>query len=70
MRECFEEPAAVRNGFLVAPSCPGTGTTLRADALDRFGVRLDLAEVRDGVFADEIKTRQRLTQGALAPTAI
>ena len=38
MRDCFEEPATVREGRFVAPEQPGAGTTLRADALARYGV--------------------------------
>lgn len=39
MRMCFEEPATVRDGVFTIPEMPGAGTTLRADALERFGVR-------------------------------
>lgn len=39
LRECFTEPAEVRDGFFVAPCEPGANTTLRNDALERFGVR-------------------------------
>ena len=39
IRECFVEPATVRDGFFVPPEQPGVGTTLRDDALTRFGVR-------------------------------
>jgi L-alanine-DL-glutamate epimerase-like enolase superfamily enzyme len=36
---CFEEPVAVEHGRYKIPQQPGAGTTLRADALDRFGVK-------------------------------
>lgn len=38
--ECFREPARVIDGRIVPPDQPGAGTELRADALDRFGVKL------------------------------
>jgi L-alanine-DL-glutamate epimerase-like enolase superfamily enzyme len=38
LRECFEEPATVEEGLVVVPQAPGAGTTLTADALDRYGV--------------------------------
>lgn len=38
MRECFTEPVTVRDGMFAVPEAPGAGTTLRADALERFGV--------------------------------
>jgi L-alanine-DL-glutamate epimerase-like enolase superfamily enzyme len=34
----FVEPVAVRDGFYRVPELPGAGTTLRAEALERFGV--------------------------------
>jgi L-alanine-DL-glutamate epimerase-like enolase superfamily enzyme len=37
LRECFVEPATVKDGEFVLPQCPGAGTTLREDALSRFG---------------------------------
>jgi L-alanine-DL-glutamate epimerase-like enolase superfamily enzyme len=40
MRECFIEPATVRDGTFVIPEQPGAGTTLRPDALERFGRRI------------------------------
>ena len=40
LRECFEEPAVVKDGFALAPQMPGAGTTLRSDAQERFGIRL------------------------------
>jgi len=40
LRECFEEPAKVKEGRAMAPQMPGAGTTLRADARERFGVVL------------------------------
>jgi L-alanine-DL-glutamate epimerase-like enolase superfamily enzyme len=36
LRECFHEPATVEDGHFVFPDCPGAGTTLRRDALERF----------------------------------
>lgn len=39
IRECFTEPATVVDGHFVAPRQPGAGTTLRDDALERFGVQ-------------------------------
>jgi L-alanine-DL-glutamate epimerase-like enolase superfamily enzyme len=38
LRECFEEPATTVDGVFIAPQCPGAGTTLRRDALERFRV--------------------------------
>jgi L-alanine-DL-glutamate epimerase-like enolase superfamily enzyme len=38
LKECFEEPAAVREGRFLPPRMPGAATTLRPDALERFGV--------------------------------
>lgn len=38
LRQCFEEPATVEDGDVLVPQAPGAGTTLRADALERFGV--------------------------------
>jgi L-alanine-DL-glutamate epimerase-like enolase superfamily enzyme len=38
MRDCFTEPATVVDGSFTVPREPGAGTTLRADALERFGV--------------------------------
>jgi L-alanine-DL-glutamate epimerase-like enolase superfamily enzyme len=38
LRECFVEPATVREGFFVPPRETGAGTTLRPDAIERFGV--------------------------------
>ncbi|MBW7921433.1 MAG: mandelate racemase/muconate lactonizing enzyme family protein [Rubellimicrobium sp.] len=38
MRECFTEPATVRDGWFLVPEEPGAGTTLRPDAITRFGV--------------------------------
>jgi L-alanine-DL-glutamate epimerase-like enolase superfamily enzyme len=39
IRECFIDPATVRDGAFMAPQQPGAGTTLRPDAFDRFGVK-------------------------------
>jgi L-alanine-DL-glutamate epimerase-like enolase superfamily enzyme len=38
MRDCFEEPAAVKEGHFAAPERPGAGTTLKAEALARYDV--------------------------------
>jgi L-alanine-DL-glutamate epimerase-like enolase superfamily enzyme len=37
LRTCFEEPATVERGCFRLPQNPGAGTTLRADAIQRFG---------------------------------
>ena len=39
LRECFQEPATVGQGEFQIPQAPGASTTLRGDALERFGVR-------------------------------
>lgn len=39
LRECFEEPATVRDGSFVPPEHPGAGTTLLESALHRFNRR-------------------------------
>lgn len=39
MQPCFAEPAQVHDGVFAVPEAPGAGTTLRTDALERFGVR-------------------------------
>ena len=39
IRQCFIEPATVRDGSFVVPQLPGANTTLRSDAVSRFGVR-------------------------------
>lgn len=38
LRDCFIEPATVEDGWFLVPHEPGAGTTLRPDALERFGV--------------------------------
>jgi L-alanine-DL-glutamate epimerase-like enolase superfamily enzyme len=38
IRECFTDPATVREGAFVTPQQPGAGTTLKPDAIARFGV--------------------------------
>lgn len=38
LRDCFTEPATVVDGDFVVPREPGAGTTLRPDAIARFGV--------------------------------
>jgi L-alanine-DL-glutamate epimerase-like enolase superfamily enzyme len=37
-RDCFVEPATVRDGLFVVPEQPGAGTTLRPKALEHHGV--------------------------------
>lgn len=39
IRDCFVEPATVRDGSYVTPQQPGAGTTLKPDAITRFGVK-------------------------------
>ena len=39
LRECFAEPATVRDGRFLIPVQPGAGTTILPEALERFGVR-------------------------------
>jgi L-alanine-DL-glutamate epimerase-like enolase superfamily enzyme len=41
LKECFEEPVQVLHGRAMAPEAPGASTTLRSDAKERFGVRLN-----------------------------
>lgn len=36
LRECFEEPASVREGWFAMPEAPGAGTTIRLTALERL----------------------------------
>jgi L-alanine-DL-glutamate epimerase-like enolase superfamily enzyme len=36
MRDCFAEPATVRDGYFVRPELPGAGTTLKAGIIERF----------------------------------
>ncbi|RUT28603.1 mandelate racemase/muconate lactonizing enzyme family protein [Arsenicitalea aurantiaca] len=38
LRECFTEPATAEDGYFLVPQEPGAGTTLRPDAIARFGV--------------------------------
>jgi L-alanine-DL-glutamate epimerase-like enolase superfamily enzyme len=38
-RDCFVEPATVNDGGFVTPVHPGAGTTLRASAIEQYGVR-------------------------------
>jgi L-alanine-DL-glutamate epimerase-like enolase superfamily enzyme len=38
LRDCFVEPALVERGIFRIPQDPGAGTTLRAEALEEFGV--------------------------------
>lgn len=40
LRECFTEPATVVDGYFTIPQDAGAGTTLREDALERFGVEV------------------------------
>ena len=37
LRGCFEEPATLDGGFMAVPQMPGAGTTLKSDAIARFG---------------------------------
>jgi len=37
LREAMEYPVTVKDGYFVTPDAPGASTTLRADALERFG---------------------------------
>ncbi len=39
-RDCFIEPASVISGQFVPPMLPGAGTSLRKDAIEKFGVSL------------------------------
>ena len=39
MRDCFTEPAGVKDGGFIAPQEPGANTTLRPGALEQYGVR-------------------------------
>lgn len=36
LRECFEEPATVKDGWFMTPETPGAGTTIRSTALERY----------------------------------
>ncbi len=36
-RDCFVEPASVKNGMFLVPEQPGAGTTLRTTAMERYG---------------------------------
>lgn len=38
IKDCFEEPIHVRDGYYDLPQQPGAGTTLTAEALTRFGM--------------------------------
>jgi L-alanine-DL-glutamate epimerase-like enolase superfamily enzyme len=38
LRVCFEEPATVEGGYFTPPAAPGAGTTIKAEALERYGV--------------------------------
>jgi L-alanine-DL-glutamate epimerase-like enolase superfamily enzyme len=37
LRDCFEEPATVEDGYFQRPMLPGAGTTLNAAALSKYG---------------------------------
>ena len=37
---CFEEPSNVKDGRYLTPEVPGAGTTLKEEALEKYGVRL------------------------------
>ncbi|MCC6679946.1 MAG: mandelate racemase/muconate lactonizing enzyme family protein [Phycisphaeraceae bacterium] len=39
LRSCFQEPATIEDGCFICPKLPGAGTTLREDAIERYGVR-------------------------------
>ncbi|HEY3743005.1 MAG TPA: mandelate racemase/muconate lactonizing enzyme family protein [Bryobacteraceae bacterium] len=39
LRDCFVEPACVREGAFVPPETAGAGTTLREGALEQYGLR-------------------------------
>ncbi|HWP40763.1 MAG TPA: mandelate racemase/muconate lactonizing enzyme family protein [Tepidisphaeraceae bacterium] len=39
IRDCFTDPASVREGYYLTPQQPGAGTTLKPDAFNRFAVR-------------------------------
>lgn len=38
LRDCFEEPATVEEGFFTVPQQPGAGTTFKPSALEKYGV--------------------------------
>ena len=38
LRECFEDPATVKDGEFLIPQLPGAGTTLQISALERYNV--------------------------------
>jgi L-alanine-DL-glutamate epimerase-like enolase superfamily enzyme len=38
LRDCFEEPATVQEGYFVTPQSPGAGTTMKPGALETFDV--------------------------------
>ncbi len=38
LRDCFEEPATVQEGYFVTPQAPGAGTTLKPGAWETFNV--------------------------------
>lgn len=40
IKDCFEEPIVVESGYYVLPQLPGAGTTLRPDAVERYGMEL------------------------------
>jgi L-alanine-DL-glutamate epimerase-like enolase superfamily enzyme len=39
LQPAMQEPVTARDGFFVTPTAPGAGTTLAANALERFGVK-------------------------------
>ena len=38
LRNCFEEPATVMDGYFIAPQQPGAGTALKTEALEEYNV--------------------------------
>ncbi len=41
IRQCFLDPATVRDGYFVKPEAPGAGTTPAAESLERYGKSID-----------------------------
>jgi L-alanine-DL-glutamate epimerase-like enolase superfamily enzyme len=41
IRQCFLDPATVRDGYFVKPEVPGAGTTPTAESLERYGRSVD-----------------------------
>jgi hypothetical protein len=38
MKDCFEEPATVSDGYFATPQQPGAGSTILPQALDKYRV--------------------------------